>query len=135
MGMVPSLSLLEAEHRMTEQPGKTREQRMQELLEKTRIIFLRDALQRCSSHREQIDFYRAGGIPLQELGKASYEYAHALKGVALTVGLPTIHELSERIVSYSIQQESAWIEESGRELLTLLQKLEQELNQAADAFT
>jgi chemotaxis protein histidine kinase CheA len=121
---------------MNEDTGDAKRARLQRILENTKRVYLQDAQRRAETLRERLQEYGKDSKADQaSLTHLIYQHAHALKGVALTVGLQEIHELSEQLIAYSIQQEEAWTEESILHLVRLLQQLDEAVNQAADALT
>lgn len=120
---------------MTDMTDNAKQQKMRRILEQTKRVYLLDARQRSAKLREELTRYREGAVTKSDIAGLMYQHAHALKGVALTVGLEQIHELSEKLIAYSIQQEEAWTEESIDTLVQLLHNLDEAVYQAADALT
>ncbi|CAG7615259.1 hypothetical protein PAESOLCIP111_01794 [Paenibacillus solanacearum] len=107
--------------------NEDKRRKMQRILARTRELFLGDARLRGAAVLEAAARWREGALPADRLGESAYAYAHALRGVALTVGCSRIHELSEEMITTSIQHSGDWNEEASRKLLRLLAALTEEV--------
>lgn len=97
--------------------------RAQALL-RARHMFLQDALERFERLQTEMTGWQPGESSADRLGEAVHHYAHALKGMALTLGCEAIHHASAQAVDFSIQQEGIWTEASVAEALALAGKLD-----------
>ncbi|CAG7656514.1 hypothetical protein ACFQI7_18940 [Paenibacillus allorhizosphaerae] len=111
----------------TTDPNEDKNRRMQRIIARTRELFLRDARQRGAVVLETAVQWREGALSASELGDSVHAYAHALRGVALTVGCGRVHELSEEAINCSIQHSGGWNEEALQGLIRMLTELTEEV--------
>ncbi|MCZ8517697.1 Hpt domain-containing protein [Paenibacillus filicis] len=112
---------------MASSPNEDKIRRLQQIVLRSKRIFLQDAVERTVKLQGEISEWSRGLLPADSLGESVYRYAHALKGMALTVGCKDIHRYSEQADSYSIHHKGEWTEERIAELLKLAELLAEQV--------
>ncbi len=87
---------------MTDQ---TREQRMKEILGRTKIIFIQDTIDKINQMNLIFKQWEQQEISAESLIESIHLHVHAMKGLALTLSYHQIDRLCQEIIALILQRE------------------------------
>lgn len=100
------------------------EQKYRRIIESAKQRFLGELQIKCAELEHAVDSWRRGEISGEQFVDRAYRLTHALKGVALTVGFPDVHEVAEQTDEFMRRQDEAGLPPAAAELERLAGTLE-----------
>jgi len=98
--------------------------RIEEILEKTRIAFIKDTNNKMEQIQICFQQWKDHGNSQENLIDTTHRHVHSIKGLALTLTYPQIHNDCERILAFILQQESLiWTTSEINSLQSLVEHL------------
>jgi len=99
-------------------------QRIEEIIKRTRIAFIADTTNKMEQIRSCFQQWEEAQVSQENLIDMTHRYVHSIKGLALTLQYPQIHNACEQVLAIILQQEShVWTISD----INLLQKLVDDL--------